>query len=430
VISVKQIKRLPDSPGVYFFLGSPKHGEGGKNILYIGKATSLRSRVKSYFSRDLFETRGPKVARMLSQATGVDFSITDSVLEALILEAALIKKHQPKGNSAEKDDKSWNYVVITKEKFPRVVIVRGKELSDWTENIKESFGPFPHGLELREALKIVRKILPFRDTCIPFGYPVTKRLPGNQKACFSRQIGLCPGVCTGEITKHEYTKVIRSISLFFRGKKKNILKGLRKHMRQEAKLRNFEKAAELRNKIRALEHINDMALIKRKDSDPSTSLDPARDKSLGAMRSMRIEAYDIAHISGTHTVGSMVVMEDGVLARHEYKRFKIRTRTNDDVGSLTEVLTRRLRHREWRMPDLIVIDGGSAQLGVAKFTIEHLRFNIPLVSVVKNAAHKPDHIIGDSKIVCDYHHDILLVNQEAHRFAINYHRKLRDKISS
>ena len=416
----KLIEKLPDEPGVYFF-------RKGKNILYIGKATSLRSRVKSYFSKDLFETRGPKIVKILSQASSLDFKTTDSVLEALILEAALIKKHQPIGNSDQKDDKSFKYVIITDDAFPRILVVRGKELPDWTESVKESFGPFPHGLELREALRIIRRIFPFRDKCTPFiNSGETAVIPQRFHRCFDAQIGLCPGVCTGEISRSEYAKVIRSITLFFKGRKQEILRGLRKHMKQKAKLRNFEKATELRNKIFALEHINDIVLYKR-----NLAARPLSES--GRYRGFRIEGYDIAHISGAHTVGSMVVMEDGVLAKHEYKRFKIRTRANDDIGSLTEMLTRRFRHNEWRMPDLIVVDGGIVQKSRAEQIIHNpetgFRNPVSVVSVVKNAEHKPDHVMGDSKIVRDYHHDILIVNQEAHRFAINYHRRLRDKIT-
>jgi len=420
MLSRVKIKRLPDSPGVYFF-------QKGKNILYIGKATSLRSRVKSYFARDLIDTRGPLLVKMLSEATRVEHKVTDSVLEALILEAALIKKHQPFYNKAEKDDKSFNYVIITDEEFPRVLIVRGKDLQNAklkTQNakqklkVKNEFGPFPHGLELREAIKIIRKIFPFRDTCEPHFAKASRGKPST--ACFNRQIGLCPGVCTGEISKLEYAKVIRSISLFFNGRKSEIIKGLRKHMKQEAKLRNFEKAAELRNKIFALEHINDVALYKRK-----------LDTRYPTERGFRIEGYDIAHISGTHTVGSMVVMEDGILAKHEYKRFKIKGKSkdkSDDVANLTEMLERRFKHNEWRLPDLVVIDGGIAQKSAAEQVVRGGTSNIQTVSVVKNDKHKPDHIMGNSKIVRDYHHDILLVNSEAHRFAINYHRLLRGKV--
>lgn len=401
--------KLPDGPGVYFFIRQAHDKSSGKEILYIGKATDLKIRVKSYFAKDLMETRGPKIVQMLGDATSVDYKQTDSVLEALILEAALIKKHMPPANTQEKDGKSFNYVIITEEDFPRILTVRGKELLESDDyKVKATFGPFPHGLELREALKIVRKIFPYRDDkCVPL----------QGKPCFNRQIGLCPGVCTGEISKTEYAKVIRSITLFFQGKKQEIIKGLRKHMKDEAKLRNFEKAAELRNKIFALEHINDIALLRREQANK-----PGR---------FRIEAFDIAHISGTHTVGSMVVMEDGVLAKHEYKRFKMKGRTkdeNNDTANLEEMLRRRFKHDDWRTPDLIVIDGGVAQKNRADQVVRPLRSNIAIVSVVKNDKHKPDHIIGDAQIVKDYHHDILLVNQEAHRFAIAYHRLLRGKI--
>src|SRR3989344_2496640 len=161
----KSIQNPPDTPGVYFF-----RGRGGK-ILYVGKATSLKSRVRSYFSKDITETRGPLIMELLKQATSVTFEKTDSVLEALILEAHYIKKYQPPYNSIAKDDKSFNYVVLTKEAFPRILMVRGKDLADnlkpKTYKLKTIFGPFPQGLALREAMKLVRKIFPFRDKCTP-----------------------------------------------------------------------------------------------------------------------------------------------------------------------------------------------------------------------------------------------------------------------
>src|SRR3989304_2857242 len=182
----KLTTKLPDNPGVYIFRG-PK-----RVILYIGKATSLHTRVASYFRRDLISTRGPIIAGMIEAAKNVDFIETDSVLEALILEAQLIKKHQPPYNTKEKDNKSFNYVVITKEDFPRVMTMRGRELGELnlkpnTSNLKAVFGPFPQGSVLREALKIVRKIFPFSDNC----------RPNQGKSCFNAQIGLCPGVCAG-----------------------------------------------------------------------------------------------------------------------------------------------------------------------------------------------------------------------------------------
>ena len=415
-------KNLPDKPGVYLF-------RKGTEVLYAGKATNLRDRVRSYFSPDLMETRGPKLVKMLELASSVDYKETDSVLEALLLEAVLIKKYKPKYNSDLKDDKSFSYVVITKENFPRVLIVRGKELVDWTEMTKEIFGPFPHGSELREALKIIRKIFPYRDRCFPSQVQTN---PGGEtsrmeKRCFNAQLGLCPGVCTGKISKKEYAKVIRSVKLLFQGKKQVILRGLEKHMKAKARVQNFEKAVELRNKIFALNHINDIVLLKR-------NLAARRLSEGGGL--IRIEGYDVAHISGTSTVGVMVVMEGGALAKDEYRKFKIRTRKNDDPGSLRELLERRFKHKEWQLPDLVVIDGGQVQKNVAQTVLRPMLNSLntlggggmSVVSVVKNEKHKPDHILGDSRIIRDYHHDILAINAEAHRFAIAYHRLLRGRV--
>src|SRR3989338_3218417 len=229
--SLAVIKKLPTSPGVYFFLGSRK------KILYIGKAGSLRDRVKSYFSKDIALSRSPAIQKMVQDACDISFQKTDSVLEAVILEADLIKKFKPKYNTQEKDDKSFNYVVITKEDFPRILLVRGKELfknktinlKSEILNLKSVFGPFPQGGVLKEALKIIRKIFPFRDSCIPPHKQHPNKLEnvgmlfeknGFGRPCFNRQIGLCPGVCTGEISKEEYAKTIRNIRLFFSGKKK------------------------------------------------------------------------------------------------------------------------------------------------------------------------------------------------------------------
>ncbi len=398
----KQTEKLPDEPGVYFF-------KKGEVTLYVGKATSLRDRTRSYFSPDLISTRGPLLVKMITEADSIDFQKTDSVLEALILEAALIKKHLPKFNTQEKDDKSWNYVVITKEDFPRVLLVRGKDLlhsgfTDLGYKIKESFGPFPHGAQLKIALKIIRKIFPYRDYCTPL----------QGKACFNAQIGLCPGVCDGRISKSDYTRQIRHIQLFFEGKKSTLMKSLEKEMNQFAKNREFEKAAEIKRKIFALNHIQDVALIRR---DKETPVDD---------KSFRIEAYDIAHISGTSTVGVMTVIEDGEVKKADYRMFKIRTaKAGSDTGALQEVLERRLKHTEWPTANLIVIDGGIAQRNLAERVLEQAGQKILVVNVVKDDRHKPDHFLGDESLVKKYKREILLVNNEAHRFGISYHKKVR-----
>lgn len=402
----KLTKKLPDNPGVYLFRG-PKRA-----VLYIGKATSLRSRVASYFRRDLMATRGPLLVAMVEAATTIDFIETDSVLEALILEAHLIKKYQPLYNTKEKDNKSFNYVVITKEDFPRVLVVRGRELehqlSTFDFPLLTYFGPFPQGSVLREALRLVRKIFPFRDKCTP----------EKGKPCFNAQLGLCPGVCAGTISRTEYTKTIQRIKLFFEGKKQTLLRNIERDMNRAAKELRFEEAARLKKTLFALTHIQDIALLKENFQLPRTVLGNA---------DFRIEAYDVAHISGTSTVGVMVVLSDGEVKKSDYRKFKIKTATNDDNASLREILERRFSHAEWLMPKLIVVDGGKAQVSTAQKALAEWGLGIPVVGVVKDEHHRPREIIGDTRARTTHDRAILVANSEAHRFAITYHRTVRGK---
>lgn len=415
---LKQIN-LPDTPGVYFFLG-PK-----KEILYVGKATSLRDRVKSYFDTNIIRTRGPLIEKMVFESTDIHFTETQSVLEALILEASQIKKHQPNYNIKEKDNKSFNYVVITEEDFPRLLIVRGRDLIENKQKeykVRSTFGPFPHGGELRAAMKIIRKLFPFRDRCVPKD---ELKNPDKARLCFNAQIGLCPGVCNNGITKREYRKRIKHLELFFQAKKDLLIKELEKEMKFAARSESFEEAAKIKNTLYALEHIQDIALIKA-DSQ----------RVLGD-NIFRIEAYDIAHMSGKETVGVMVVIEDDELAKSQYRKFKIRGRGEkvkiDDTNNLKEVLSRRFTHLEWPFPNLIVIDGGAGQINAAKKTIEDMSYltqnalNIEIVSVVKDLHHKAKNILGMKLELEEHRKSILLANSEAHRFAITYHRKLRTK---
>ncbi|MBI3632968.1 MAG: hypothetical protein HY226_01610 [Candidatus Vogelbacteria bacterium] len=321
-------KKLPDSPGVYFF-------KKGREILYIGKATSLRDRVRSYFNSDVVNSRGPLILEMIQIATSITFRKTDSVLEAVILEVELIKKYQPKFNTREKDNRSFNFVVITDEQYPRVLVERGRALGGGTESfaIKKLFGPFPSGAELKEALRIIRKIFPFRDTCTP----------NSGKPCFNRQIDLCPGVCTGEISVVDYNKQIKNIELFFEGQKKIILRRLRREMASLSLSLKFERANVVKKQIFALQHIADVSLLRREIfTTPIDSNDFPN-------KIFRIEAYDVAHHAGHENVGVMVVIENGEVVRGEYKKFKIRGDYHaDDLRSLKEILLRRLNHPEWR----------------------------------------------------------------------------------
>ena len=386
----KKIK-LPDCPGVYFFLK-------GKEILYIGKATSLRDRVKSYFGKDLIETRGPIILDLVCKADKIKWQETDSVLEALILEAALIKKHQPKYNTKEKSDTSWNYVCITKEQLPKVVIKRGKVVLQEENSYLNIFGPFPNGSQLREAMKLVRKIFPFLDD------------KSKNYLEFYRQINLVPDLEDRKL----YLENIRNIRLFFSGKKKQIFRNLKKEMNVFAKAKRFEEAGEIKRQLFALRHINDVALIKGQ-------VDLKND-------SFRIEAYDIAHMGGKSMVGVMTVVENDELARNEYRKFKIRTQKDaNDTGALAEVLDRRLAHPEWRYPNLVVVDGSRAQINIAEKVLAKIGMMTPVVSVVKDERHRPKGILGNRKYVSKYERNILSANSEAHRFAIAYHKKVRGK---
>lgn len=423
---------LPDEPGVYLF-------KKNDAILYIGKATSLKDRVKSYFSNDLIANRGPLIVDMVFQSENVEFIKTDSVLEALILESNLIKKYQPKYNTKEKDDRSYNYVVITKEEFPRVLTIRGRELADgkrsnlWNSKrfdleepvYQSTFGPFTNGTQLKEALKIIRKIFPFLDK-------YSNKKNGYN---FYRQINLAPDI-TDLQAKNNYKKNIKSIKLFFEGKKQNIIKNLEREMKGLAKKQEFEKANELKKTIFALNHIQDVALIKEDGfSGKRSNLGNSERFDLEGRKVFRIEAYDIAHISGTNTVGVMTVVENGVVNKTEYRKFKINESVQNDTAGLAEILKRRLSHSEWKFPDIVVVDGGIAQKNIAEKIINEFKklfgsetSKLVVVAVTKDEKHRPKMIMGREDTIRQYKSEILLANSEAHRFAIKYHRELRNKI--
>lgn len=406
-----QSLKLPSTPGVYFW-------KKGREILYIGKATNLRDRVRSYFAKDLIDTRGPGILDMVTQSTTVTFEMTDSVLEALILETNLIKKNQPKYNTKEKDDKSFFQVIISDESWPRVMIVRSRDLKvmeltgrisriNFDGKIKYTFGPYPNGSILRDALRIVRKIFPFRD--------FRADISGNEE--FYTQLGLSPDT-TDTHARKEYLKNITHIKLFFEGKKTLLLRALEKEMHASARELDFEHAEITKRKIFALGHINDVALIK------DDHLDYDRPGSF------RIESYDIAHLSGTNTVGVMTVVTDGRVDKSEYRKFSIRGLKKgevNDYAALSEIVTRRLGHTEWRKPDLVVVDGGIGQYQAVLRTLEDLNVDISIVSVIKDDHHKPKGFHGHEDIIKKYKKDILLANSESHRFAISYHKDIRSK---
>ena len=411
-IILKKIKKLPDSTGVYFFLGTRK------KILYIGKATSLRDRIKSYFGKDIEMSRSPLIKKMVLEARDISFRKTHSILEALILEADLIKKFKPKYNIKEKDDKSFNYVVITKEDFPRIFTMRGREIHqkyDARKDFKSVFGPFPHGNLLKEAIKIIRKIFPFRGKSDP-------AQKNESKSRLNEEIGLAPEFSKG-ISKKDYAKNIRNIELFFRGKHSQILKNLRMEMGRLVKRLEFERAGEVKKTIFAIAHIQDISLIKSYGNSLQGSQELWNENS---GTKMKIEAYDVAHMSGKNIVGAITVVKGGEPKKAEYRKFNIKSVTNaNDTAAIKEILERRLGHNEWPLPQLIVVDGGKAQINVAESVLKKYEIRIPIAGVVKDEHHRPKKILGKKELVRRYEKEILLANSEAHRFSVVFHRKKR-----
>lgn len=391
---------IPSKPGVYFFTQ-------GDQILYIGKATNLNQRTRSYFSSTLMESRGPLIVTMVDEADNISYQETDSVLEALILESHLIKRHKPTYNSKEKDDRSYNYVVITDEAYPRVFIVRKRQLDIMLgkqESLRYFFGPFPQEGLLREALSIIRKIFPF------YG----KKGRGSYAQEFYHQLGLQPGI-NGETKEGDYQQQIEFIAMFFQGKKRSIIKELKQKMHSYAEALAFERAANIKYQIKALEHIKDVALMKR-------------DFELGTKASFRIESYDVAHHQGDSMVGVMVVQQGGDIDNQEHRVFNITTvDRSHDTQALREVLERRFKHPEWPFPNLIVVDGSVAQQRVAQKVVRAHELTIPIIAVVKDKRHKPKALLGQKKYTERYHKDILALNAEAHRFAIKHHRRKQEK---
>ncbi|MCE9586060.1 GIY-YIG nuclease family protein [Candidatus Uhrbacteria bacterium] len=402
---------LPSSPGVYLMK------DKNKKVIYVGKAVSLNRRVRQHFDRP----HGPQIPEMTRQVVEIDYIEKPTALEALVLEANLIKHFWPKYNVLQKDNKSFMYLGITDEDFPRPLLVRGTDLDDETaKKYKVVFGPYTSSRSLKAALDLVRKAFPW-STCIP----------GQKRACFYHHLKLCPGVCVDAVDKKVYQKTIRDLTRFFEGKKEDILKDYQKQMVKLSKERKYEEAGEIRNKVYFLEHIQDVAVLKR-DDELVDKIRPGEGMVVNLFG--RIEGYDISNISGTSQVASMVVFESGAPAKAEYRKFKIKTVEGpNDVASLRETLMRRFKHDEWRMPDLILIDGGLPQVHAAEEVMHHLNIQIPVVGIAKGAQRKRNDIICSQVSIelcelCRKYVDLLAqVRDEAHRFAITFHRSVRSK---
>ncbi|HZZ98420.1 MAG TPA: GIY-YIG nuclease family protein, partial [Candidatus Saccharimonadia bacterium] len=331
-------------------------------VIYVGKAKNLKRRVSSYAQP---ERVSGKTLRMVQEATRVQFQELSSELEALLVEAELIRIHQPHYNILLKDDKSPLYVVITADEFPRVLTARKKQL--FRSPIKGTvLGPFQSGYSVKQVLKLVRPIFPWCNE---------KKKTG--KPCFYRHIGLCSGACTGEVTAEEYKAMIDQLKMFLRGKTSEVIRDLKLQMQSASELKLYEKAAIFRDQIRMIQEVTTSKRVLGPELHiPQLSLLQTQEMLVRLTRLIstyislpktfifhRIEGYDISNTQGTKPVASMVVFTDGQPDKAEYRMFNIRLGEKpNDYGSLREALTRRQNHPEWKAPDLVLIDGGKGQL--------------------------------------------------------------------
>jgi excinuclease ABC subunit C len=431
------LTKLPDNPGIYLYY------DKNKELIYVGKATSLKNRVKSYFNGKRHDR---PIEQMIHEVVDIKWKETDSVLEAVIVESLYIKKFLPKYNVLGKDNRSWNYIVITKDEYPRVDVVRQHYLSQISEGelkkkFRNIFGPYP-GLNSRATLKVLARI-----------FHISFCKPGSNRPCLYHEMGQCLGVCVRKISPKEYVeKVIRPLIMLLRGEKKRLLQNLRHQMKAAAKVENFEDAALLRNQLLSLEKIHDIAMLNESFFQEKISVDPkvfaahvGEEKvEVVGEPAVRIEGYDISNLGSTGIVGSMVVFTYGEPDKKQYRKFRIKSVAGQsDVDSLTEMLDRRLRHVEWPLPALFLIDGGRPQINAAKKVLQKNNVHLPIVGIAKGPERKRNDFFisfepaSESneqnfremvKWVNDNKNLLIRVRDEAHRFAIRFQRATR-KIS-
>jgi excinuclease ABC subunit C len=434
-----KVKLLPAVPGVYKFKN--EHGE----IIYIGKAKSLKHRVKSYFVLNL--DINSKTYQLVQHIHDLEYIEVFSELEALILEASLIKKHLPKYNILLKDDKSYIYIVIDKGNvikngrtvsIPRVLLARERDLLPATTY----YGPFTSAEAAKSLHKTIRKVLPFRDCDVP----KFEKYRRAGRPCLYGFIGLCPAPCVNaDITS--YKNNIAKIKKILNGQTNALISDLNRQMTAFSKQEEFESAGSVRDLLKKFTYAKETFRVPQSYIDNPYLVQDIIDQSLSALVSAIpilktapwvIECYDISNLSGKEAVGSLVCAVGGRITKAKYKKFKIKLKsTPDDFSMLAEVLTRRLMKgiqgaSNWELPDLLIIDGGKGQVSTILEVLEKLELTIPVVGLAK----KDERLIyhdGTSfvEVTLDRSNEGLKLAQrlrdEAHRFARAYHHKLRVK---
>lgn len=415
-----KLKTLPSAPGVYF------HKNQKGEVIYVGKAAVLKNRVRQYFQNT---EKDPKTEALVAEIFDTDWIVVETEMDALFLESEMIKRYMPQWNILLRDDKTVSYVRIDMNNPVPYVSTTRNPIDDGATYI----GPFYAKNTILKALRILRKIFPFYEK------------PYDGKKTLNSDLGLTPGIEIGKTTPKDYKKNLRFLIRYLNGDREKLILDLEKQMKAAASLGDFEEAARLRDEYFGLKGLKRKIVFSDKEF-----LDLSSDQALLELKQLlrlkepprRIEGYDISHISGTNTVASMVVFQNGASDRTAYRKFKIRSSRNDDTASMYEVILRRLKHQEWPFPDLIILDGAAPQLSAVLKLLEPA--HIPVIGRNKSGDHTRN---ADVNLVIPvrnldgsyeyqsrlYKNDshlaklIARIDEESHRFAITYHRQLRSK---
>ncbi len=405
----EKVRSLPASPGVYLM----KDSSG--TVLYVGKAINLRKRVASYFYSS--RIKSDRIGAMAGQVVDIEFIPTATEAEALIYENSMIKQLDPKYNVALKDDKGYPRLKLTvNEKFPRILITRKK-----VDDGALYYGPYTSAKLLSQALIMLRQRFPLRR-CV--------KLP--KKVCLDYHIGQCTGPCEGKIDEAAYAEMVSELKLFLEGNRKGLIDHLSKRMTEASEREDFEEAGRLKSRIEALSSMTDRSV----SYIPKDEVDELK-AFLGIKSPVdTIEAFDVSNIMGEAAVGSMVCFYKGKPRKSAYRKFKINSVAGvDDYSMMREIVSRRykrLTEEKKKMPDLILIDGGKGHLAAASEELIKLNLgDIPVIGLAKEFEHiytksrkEPVILPRDSKSL----HLLARIRDEAHRFAIGYHKALRSKV--
>jgi len=418
----EKLRQLPKKPGVYVF----KNKQG--QIIYIGKALSLKNRVSSYFQG----RHDQKTDELVINIADLQFIVVNSEFEALLLEAKLIKQHKPKYNIQAKDGKSYLYIIISKQ-FPNRIFASRQPENE--EDILSWYGPFPSGREVQEILKTIRRIFPFRSCAV---------LP--KRVCLYHHLKLCPGVCV--YSTEQYSISVNQIKQMLLGKTGNLIKSLEKEMTFAAKALEFEKAREIKFKIDSLRRLTQgWKSLPRDGQYLAKGIDEIKNLlikygGINLIALNKIEGYDVSNLSSSVIVGSMVAFVNGEPDKSQYRKFNLKYNLTfqDDPEGIKQIIRRRLNHPEWILPQVILVDGGKTQISAAFSALKEkgLENQIGLLGITKEEEIllfpqiKNRSIYSWKRLRLPRSSDALQILQhirdESHRFAQKYYRKLHSKI--